>query len=57
MIDILSCMVSSYSYIWIAYFGDESPWNGPFKLTIIFEIIFSISILLKFITTFIEPGE
>ena len=50
-------MISSYAYAWIAYFGNDSDWNGPFKLTVFFESIFTLSILLKFITTFIEEGE
>ena len=49
--------MSSYVYIWIAYFGDDSEWNGPFKMTFVFELVFTISFMLKFITTYIPEGE
>ena len=49
--------MSSYAYCWIAYFGDESNWGGPFKITLLFESIFTISIGLKFITTYVEEGD
>jgi len=57
VLDISCCLVSSYVYAWIAYFGNDSATNMPFILTLIFEIIFTISIMLKFVTTFIEEGE
>ena len=56
-IDITCCLISSYTYAWIAFFGNDSPTNAPLKITISFEIIFSLSIMFKFMTTFIEEGE
>ena len=57
VVDITCCLISSYVYAWIAFFGNDSPTNAPFFMTIIFEIIFSLSIILKFMTTFVEEGE
>ena len=57
ILDITCCLISSYVYAWIAYFGNDSPSNSPFILTLIFETIFTLSILLKFVTTFVEEGE
>ena len=57
MLDITCCLISSYAYAWIAYFGNDSEFDGPFKITLAFEIIFTISIMLKFVTTFVEEGE
>jgi len=56
-LDITCCLISSYVYAWISYFGSDSAANTPFMMTIIFEIIFTLSIMLKFVTTFIEEGE
>ena len=49
--------MSSYTYMWIAYFGTDSETNMPFILSVLFESVFSISIILKLMTTFIEEGE
>jgi len=50
--------MSSYVYAWLAYFGsDVNGSNTPLFLAIFFEVIFTISIMLKFVTTFIEEGE
>ena len=56
-IDIACCLISSYAYVWLAYFGTDSETNQPFFLTLSFEIIFTLSIIFKFMTTFIEEGE
>ena len=57
VIDIVCCLISSYSYVWLAYFGDDIDYVNIFRLKIIFELIFTISIILKFVTSFIEEGE
>jgi len=57
ILDITCCIGSSYVYAWIAYFGNDSPTNSPYKITIAFESIFTLSILLKFVTTYVKEGE
>jgi len=55
-IDLICCLTSSYFYAWIGCFGNkEDSW---FRLVdIIFETIFTISILVRFTTDFIPEGN
>ena len=52
--DTTCCLLSSYTYIWLAFFGADSYDRN---LTLLFELIFTISIMLKFITTYYEEGN
>ena len=44
-------------YAWIACFGLENPENDQGDITTIFEVIFSFSMFLKFMTSYIPEGE
>ena len=55
--DILCCLVSSYIYIWLCAFGDDVNSDTGLFLQIFFEVIFSISMVLKFLTDYIPHGE
>ena len=55
--DTTCCLISSYAYILIAYFGVNSDHNDSFHVTVAFELLFTISIMLKFITTYVEEGD
>jgi len=57
ILELCTCLISSYIYAYFACFGIHPQSNVPFSLTLIFEIIFFISFLFKFSTTFIEEGE
>ena len=52
-----SCIVSSYLYAYYACFGLENNSVSDLKMTILFEIFFFVSMILKFFTTYIEEGE
>ena len=51
-IDLLACFLSSYYYAYLAAFDNEefhkSPDDGIKTPVLVFEIIFAVSILLKF---------
>jgi len=44
-------------YAWIACFGDESPGDRFWFITLGFEIIFTLSIIFRLMTTFVPEGE
>ena len=56
-IDIFCCLMSGYFYAWIGCFGikDDQKWLKDVNLAL--EVIFTISILLRFITDYIPLGE
>ena len=57
IIDITISIMSSYLYSWYAFFGTDSNNNVPFFLSLGFESIFTISMCLKFITSYVPEGE
>jgi len=57
IIDVTVCLLSGYVYSWLACFGTDSPTNNPFKCTLIFEIIFTFSIIFKCVTSYVPEGE
>ena len=58
-LDIICCLVSSYIYAWLSFFGTdtEQEYNLPLFMTIGFESIFTFSIIFKLLTTFVPEGE
>ena len=52
--DLVCCVLSSYFYAWLACFGHEVQ---PNFFTLIFEIVFSLSMILTLVTTFVPEGE
>jgi len=57
ILDVALCLLSGYVYSWLACFGTDSETNGPFMITVVFEIIFTISLILKFVTSYVPDGE
>ena len=57
VVDISFCLLSAYVYSWLACFGTDSDTGAPFALTVLFEIIFTISIILKMLTSYLPDGE
>ena len=57
IIDVTCCILSSYLYAWTACFGDNHEDNLFFNLTVMFEGIFTITILIKFTTSYAVEGE
>ena len=53
---VFSCLTSGYFYGWIALFGIETEENH-YKYIYIYESIFSIWIVINFITEYIPEGE
>ena len=56
VIHVINCVVSSYAYIWIAHFGDDAQDQLPWKLTVACEIIATLSIILRLLTTYVPEG-
>ena len=57
IVDVAISIISSYLYSWFACFGTDSETNKPLILTWLFEIIFTISMCSRFITSYIPEGE
>jgi len=57
---IICCVLSSYLYAYIAGGGDdgiEKTTDYPFVMTSFFETVFTISILLNFVTAYTPEGS
>ena len=57
VLDTSCCLISSYAYAFLAHFGNTTPASGPTKFPECFEIIFTISIILRFITSYVPEGN
>ena len=57
IVDVTISIFSGYLYSWYACFGTDDQNNAPFYASIVFESIFTISFLLKFITSYVPEGE
>ena len=58
-INIILCIVSSYTFIWLAAFEKESEkeQNHSSTMNMFYEIFFFVSMIFRFITDFTEEGE
>ena len=54
---MIACLLSSYLYSWMAAFGHHEGYEDYFHYMIIFEMIFTIQIGIKFITDYTPDGE
>jgi len=57
IINMFSCLISSYIYSWMAAFGHKSGYQDLIPFIIIFEVIFSVHIVIKLITDYTPEGE
>ena len=55
VLDTALSLISGYLYAWIACFGID--YYGLFATAIVFEVIFTISIMLRCVTDYIPAGE
>lgn len=55
-IDIISCIISSYIYAYMAAFGESSLSESAYILYILFEAVFVISIIKNFTTEYKSDG-
>ena len=56
-LDTSICLLSAYVYSWLTCFGTDSETGGPYALTVLFETIFTISMILKLLTSYLPDGE
>ena len=59
MANIVLSIVSSYTFIWLAAFGElshQEDGNFTYYLNMLFEVFFFVSMMLRFITDFVEEG-
>ena len=57
ILDTACSLVSGYFYAWISCFGIANEYYDLLVTAIIFEVIFSISIMLRFVTDYTPAGE
>lgn len=57
VLDTAASLLSVYIYAWIACFGIAEGSPGLIYISILFEVIFSLSIILRFITDYTPAGE
>lgn len=57
--EIFCCLTSSYIYAWVSCFGTEGgiSYDHLHVMIIVYELIFFLSIVKKFITDYIPDGE
>lgn len=57
MLYIICCLTSGYYYGWLALFGTDFDNPRQFAAILIFECIFTVQILINFLTEYIPEGE
>ena len=54
---VLSCLVSSYTYVWFAAFAPPTQGTTPFYIMVAFELQFLLAILVTFFVEFEVEGQ
>jgi hypothetical protein len=57
VIYLLACFTSPYFYAWIALSGVGAEDNFQFYLTVVYESIFALNIIKKFLTDYVPDGD
>lgn len=57
IIYLLACFTSPYFYAWVALFGHEKGEKGYLWVSICFESLFAMNILVNMLTDYVPDGE